>query len=243
MIYAYYSTDDDSTSGGSDSEKEPVQKKDPTADIPRHKELGWPLIPRRGNMTLQQSKSVIRTYVTTIYRKQLLYIFFSFSSRLAGQFTRNKHASVPWKTLGQDRNHSYISSDSLPSGVLLLDPSKLQLLNVSDLWNHWSRRQKDNVQGLVFINARQEDFRFDRDSGPGPSKQPGITYLNPGDLEEDDSINDSLVVVHLESPISHAASDESKASFLRSLADHPVYNEFVGLLNSREAVSVCSHSI
>jgi hypothetical protein len=73
-----YLTDDANMSDGDgeDSDKEPAPKRVPTDSIPRHKEFGWPLIPRQGNRSLHQSKSVIRLYVTLIYRTPLyLYPF------------------------------------------------------------------------------------------------------------------------------------------------------------------------
>ena len=147
---------------------------------------------------------------------------------------------MPWKSLSQDSNYYYISSDSLPAGVLLLDPSKLQLLDVAALWRHWFFRQKDNIQGLVFLHAKQEDIRREDQVAPGPSKEPGFVYVDPDELGGEDDVQDLNAHPHPESPAAHATSEESKVSFLRRLADDPVYNKFVDLVNSRKEVGVCS---
>jgi hypothetical protein len=80
-------------------------------------------------------------------------------SRSIGSFTNNKRASVPWRCLSQDANHGFIPSDCLPDGVMLLDPSKLRVLNISQIWDRWLARQKDGLQGLLFLKAQGGDMR------------------------------------------------------------------------------------
>jgi hypothetical protein len=76
---------------------------------------------------------------------------------------------VPWNTLSSDANFEYISSESLPEGLLLRDPSKFQLVQIRELWKHWSKRQDADTQGLVFLKALDRDVR-EVDSSAGPSK-------------------------------------------------------------------------
>lgn len=71
-IHAFTEDNDESQDGedGDDgTDAIPPSKKDLVAEIPLHDELGWPLIPRQGDNTLHKSKSVIRAYVTSAYRK------------------------------------------------------------------------------------------------------------------------------------------------------------------------------
>jgi hypothetical protein len=67
--YPYAFTDDNYQLGEDATDSIKPSRKDPVAEIPRHEELGWPLIPRQSDKTLQESKSVLRAYVTATYRK------------------------------------------------------------------------------------------------------------------------------------------------------------------------------
>lgn len=59
--------DDD---GEDDSDDEGGKKKaDPAALIKSHMEHGWPLLPSKGNMSLDDLKSVLRAYVSLAYSK------------------------------------------------------------------------------------------------------------------------------------------------------------------------------
>jgi hypothetical protein len=61
------SKDDEDNDEDEDEEKK--SKIDDAALINVHEEHGWPLIPSRGDMPLQQLKNVIRAYVTLTYRE------------------------------------------------------------------------------------------------------------------------------------------------------------------------------
>ena len=39
------------------------------SEIKTHPEHGWPIIPSRGNRSLQECKDIIRAYVTATYRE------------------------------------------------------------------------------------------------------------------------------------------------------------------------------
>ena len=71
-------TDDDDTLLDDPEDEIRSQKKDLVAEIPRHEDLGWPLIPPQGDLTLRESKSVLRAYVTATYRKLSLCFTFSY---------------------------------------------------------------------------------------------------------------------------------------------------------------------
>jgi hypothetical protein len=83
MLQAIYAFTDDEgelqqvgEDGDDGADANPSFKKDPVVEIPMHEDFGWPLIPRKGDNTLQKSKSVIRAYVTSTYRKSTFFAFF-----------------------------------------------------------------------------------------------------------------------------------------------------------------------
>jgi hypothetical protein len=159
-----------------------------------------------------------------------------FSNHSTGHFTHNKHAVVSWKKLFQDSNYARIDSDSLPSGTLLNDPSKLQSEEINVIWTHWMTRQKANSQGLVFRKAHPGDMR-EKIAEPQrnrPQEQNvGGSFFDPPDDEEGPS-----QPPHPESPAAHAKSPASKVTFLRTLSSDLVYQRYVDLLDSKDEVSV-----
>lgn len=118
------------------------------------------------------------------------------------------------------------------------DPSKLQLVQIREIWRHWSKRQETDTQGLVFLKALERDVR-DVDSSAGPSKDPSFKYVKPSDLGPLDEYDlDGLQKCpHLKSPAAHATSKELKIAFLRTLSEDPIYTRFVDLLNLKDDVS------
>ena len=150
-------------------------------------------------------------------------------------------APVPWTMLSTDANFEYISSESLPEGLVLLDPSKLQQHQIFKIWRNWSLRQQSDNQGLIFLKALDRDVRK-VPSTAGPSKDPSFRYVKPSDLgppAEDESALDMLQKCpHLDSPAAHGMSKISKISYLRTLSNDPIYTTFVDFLSSREEVSV-----
>ena len=150
-------------------------------------------------------------------------------------------APVPWTMLSTDANFEYISSESLPEGLVLLDPSKLQQHQIFKIWKTWSLRQQSDNQGLIFLKALDRDVR-NVPSTAGPSTDPGYKYVRPSDLgppAQDTSALDALQKCpHLDSPAAHGMSNMSKISYLRTLSNDPIYTTFIDLLNSREEVSV-----
>lgn len=210
-------------------------------EIPLHADHQWPLIPRQGDNSLQRSKSVIRAYVTCTYRKAICFVlpFCININSILGQFTNNNSAVVPWTVLSRDVNFEYISSESLPVGVFLLDPSKLQLVQIRQIWRHWTNRQEADTQGLVFLKALERDIR-EVDSAEGPSRDRSYKYVKPselGPMDDFPDLNGLEKCPHLESPAAHTTSKSTKITFLQSLSKDPIYTKFVDLLISKDNVS------
>lgn len=224
---------EDHDEDGRDSNPHP--KKALVALIPRHEEFGWPLIPCQGDKDLKESKSVIHAYVTTVYYKAIPF-FLPFCIKpkyVSCDFTNNNVALVPWVTLSADFNFQYISSESLPQGQVLQDPSKLQLLQIRQIWRYWSQRQDSDTQGLVFLKASERDVR-EADSSAGPSKDQSYTYVKPANLSlmDEKDLDGLETCAHLESPAANAENKATKMTFLSTLFDHPIYTRTVDLLSS-----------
>jgi hypothetical protein len=145
-----------------------------------------------------------------------------------GHFTHNKRAVVPWRTLSLDMNYDYIDSNSLPAGMMLLDPSKLQMQAIGTIWNHWRTRQAANSPGLVFQKAEPGAMRE-------ATPQPQQSQLQKGN-QEIDSLEGSSQEPHPDSPAAHSQSPASRIMFLRTLFDDSVYNKFVDHLESKAEV-------
>ena len=143
--------------------------------------------------------------------------------------------------LSTDANFEYISFKSLPEGLVLLDPLKLQQHQIFKIWRNWSLRQQSDNQGLIFLKALDRNVRK-VPSTAGPSKNPGFKYVKPLDLgppAEDKSALDMLQKCpHLDSPAAYGMSKMSKMSYLRTLFNDPIYTTFVDFLSSQEEVSV-----
>jgi hypothetical protein len=67
----------------------------------------------------------------------------------------NQCASVPWRTLCQDINYKYLHISSLPDSFFLMNSSKLQVVGIQNVWNHWADREREKKQGLVFLKAAE----------------------------------------------------------------------------------------
>lgn len=244
-MFIFFLADNDSPPEFTDDEGPLRPKKnDKLSGIEYHESLGWPLIPSRGRKPLRELKALIRAYVTATYRKPSYHTISSYIKHLIGHFTHNDSALVPWRSLSQDSNHEYIGSDSLPDGILLLDPSKLRRGDITMIWHQWEKRQCKGIQGLVFLHAVAGDMR---PSSHNPHMQKKkdvvIPYHEPSDMdiEEDDDeegeADGTSQTPHPESPAANAMSLDSQMAFLKALSTDIVYNDFVDLLYSREPVS------
>jgi hypothetical protein len=223
--------------GGRGAEKVKKQKKDLSSSIPVHKVLGWPLIPKRTNsLGLQEMKDFTRAYVTATYRKLRHLPLSSFTKYVTGHYTHNKHANPPWKSIS-DHHDKYIASDSMPDGVFLRDPSKLQKMNLAVIWAHWTARQGQDLQGLVFLQAKPGD-KLAREHAPasrvnaraGGSKDMPMEDIlqHPGDESGGPAP---------ESPAASAITPDLKMMFLQGLSQDGTYQKFVGSLAKRQEVS------
>lgn len=240
--------DDEDDDDDEDNDEEKKSRNDPARLIKTHEEHGWPLIPRRGDMPLNQLKNVIRAYVTATYRGwswhslSLSYI----PEQFTGQFTNNNRASVPWRCMSHDLQYEYVDPASLPNGVMLLDPSKLRVVGISDIWDHWARRQKNNSQGLVFRKAQEGDMR---EKGKKGEKD----YVDPDDGDDNDQGTGSNLDQGVESSSSVQPHPDSPATkftewpvarleFLRSLSDDAIYQRFANQIMLKIGVSSSYYS-
>lgn len=131
--------------------------------------------------------------------------------------------------------------------MVLLDPSKLRMADISSLWNHWVRRQKANKQGLIFIKAHNGDTRKPsilaasavqvsaQPHSGNPDEEDFFTTVEREQHENEDP--------HPQSPAAHVSSKEAKMKFLRGLSAEQVYNAFVDQLELRDAVWVYSNPL
>jgi hypothetical protein len=159
-----------------------------------------------------------------------------FTKHFTGHFTHNKDVSPPWGALSRDKNYAYLHIDCLPSGMLLLDPSKILAEDLRLIWIHWMARQRADSQALVFLKAKPGVMReaMPQPQQSRPRKETvGTDFFDDPDNEEGPSQGP-----HPDSPAAHASSPASKLLFLQSLSSDKVYNTFVDLLNSKEEVSV-----
>jgi hypothetical protein len=139
---------------------------------------------------------------------------------------------------------------------MLLDPSKLRAINITELWNHWLARQSNGSQGLVFLKAQAEDMREklskpkgnkgkqdyvepdevqggDNEKRASGSGGEGRGDNDKGDKGEGGTDNHSDEVHEL-SPKAH---EKSKKDFLKSLSEDPIYQRFINELQLKPQVS------
>jgi hypothetical protein len=87
---------------------------------------------------------------------------------------------VPWRDLST-ANEKYLSDDSLPEGISLRDPSKLQLSQVVQLWSHWRKMYQKNESGLLFIHGNPKDMREgDRNGNRKQKGKDKVPFMDPG---------------------------------------------------------------
>ena len=150
---------------------------------------------------------------------------------------------MPWRKLSLDKNYEFISSDSLPEGLTLLDPSKLRTVNIFAFWDHWLSRQRDGLQGLVFLKSQPGDMQdknasswlakgkkkaVEEDEASNEGEESGEAFdWNEGIPEENED-------VHPDSPAAHT---KDQITFLESLLNNKIYQGFIFELNEKIPVS------
>ena len=96
----------------------------------------------------------------------------------SGAYTNNTRAVVPWKELTLV-NNKYLGEGSLPEGMVLCEPSKLQQYAVINMWNHWKKKQILDQPGLTFIHAREQDRRLPPLMKDKKGKKKAVAFMNP----------------------------------------------------------------
>jgi hypothetical protein len=141
---------------------------------------------------------------------------------------------VPWQCLSRDTDHTYVDSKSLPDAMTLVDPSKLRVVGISDIWDHWARRQAEKSQGLVFLKAQGGDMRekvqFVKKKKQN-EKHDDVNKERARDKGEGSSKDADKP--HPESPDAHSLTLEERMAFLRGLSKNAVYSKFLKALEGK----------
>jgi hypothetical protein len=134
--------------------------------------------------------------------------------------------------------HQYIDAAALLSDVFLLDPSKLRVGVINEIWNHWAQRQQEGKQGLVFLKASGGDMRERRRTVDVKNKnKDGPRYVECDDKGEGSSKDGQAP--HPESPAAHSMTVEERMEFLKGLCSEKVYQRYIEALDTKIRVSVC----
>lgn len=98
------------------------------------------------------------------------------------KFTGKPKAKVPWGLL--IKSHlEYLSSDSIPEGFVMKDPSKWTKADMWMLWNHWNSQEEEDKVIVSFIKCKKEDEPLGRPwNRKTPSKK--REWMSPGEDSE-----------------------------------------------------------
>jgi hypothetical protein len=204
VIYSCTLADHDGDESDTSANERSILKPHKIVSFESHPSLGWPLLPKMGDMTSQECKDTMRAFVTATYRESVTpWHLLTSIKHFIGHFTRDSHAKVPWKDLSLDEQHDLISSDSFPEDMRLLDPSKLQRSDIEALWKHWTRRQKANSRPLIFYPSAALNIRRAKAHPGQPKKAPRPSPQHVSE-EEDDGDNDD------KDKAKHGAEDEEE---------------------------------
>ena len=67
---------------------------------------------------------------------------------------------VPWLELARSPKR-YLDVNTIPKGFKVLDPSKMTVSMIYQLWSHWSHRAKRELPILIFKRGRRQDLGTD----------------------------------------------------------------------------------
>ena len=111
---------------------------------------------------------------------------------------------------------------------MLLDPSKLRIVDVNAIWDHWVRRQNNDERGLVFVRAHAGDMRV-KAKGGSPVKASGDGKGSDSEEDQGGSADkdDKASEPHPDSPAAHALSLKDRLKFLKGLSGEKVYQKKV----------------
>jgi hypothetical protein len=82
--------------------------------------------------------------------------FVHIHNSLAGNLTNDPHASVPWAKIQAEKD-DWIQSDYWPCTVQVADPSKIQLDQAKNLYDHWRFRQENHQVAFKFTKKAQNN--------------------------------------------------------------------------------------
>ncbi|KAH8988704.1 hypothetical protein EDB83DRAFT_2535347 [Lactarius deliciosus] len=99
-----------------------------------------------------------------------------------------KNATVPWSKLSSDPP-AWIEEECYPPGFLWVDPSKLRLVQVFQLLEHWRQRKRDGLIPLIWNPSCELLANVDQ---PVPRlRNPQRTRRRSSNFNEPESDNDS----------------------------------------------------
>ncbi|KAH7919745.1 hypothetical protein BV22DRAFT_1133619 [Leucogyrophana mollusca] len=128
---------------------------------------GFPILPPRGDMDLEESKAIIRKFCQKAYE----------------HYTNNKRVKVPWSAIQADSG-KFIDDLSLPEDTVLRDPSKLQQSEVKAIWRFWRGRQKNGQLPIVYIGCGKNHMR---EQAPKRSRKGKGKWVDVTDSEAEES--------------------------------------------------------
>lgn len=100
----------------------------------------------------KQRQRVVRGYVGAIYRQQHSSPHCHFLTLGLGEFTGHKRAAFPYLLASKEDQKIY-SPECVPEGFSLSDPDHLTGFKISNLYNHWLRRQQKKLQPFIVLNS------------------------------------------------------------------------------------------
>ncbi|KAG2048428.1 hypothetical protein BDR06DRAFT_1072547 [Suillus hirtellus] len=180
--------DDNEDMGGKESGKHRRKKEEFALEVDAY---GLPVMPDIEDLSLENKKCLIQTFLTRHYR---------FCSQ-------KPKASVPWSAV-REAQDDFIKPKFLPAGVKIKDPSKLQLYEADRLLEFWHQRQKDTVPSTFEFKGWQDHAKEMREPVKRTS---GQVEQDLGTEEEDydegamDDMRSSLPTAKTKAPVKKPA--------------------------------------
>ncbi|KAI5998897.1 hypothetical protein F5J12DRAFT_895287 [Pisolithus orientalis] len=145
--------------------EEDLNDENPKVEIALDDE-GNPEVPAWTGQKLKVQQSLARMVFQAAYAK----------------FTGKPKAKVPWGLL--IKSHlEYLSSNSIPEGFVMKDPSKWTKADMWMLWNHWNSQEEEDKVIVSFIKCKKEDEPLGRPwNRKTPSKK--REWMSPGEDSE-----------------------------------------------------------
>lgn len=154
--------DDDSENSESESEEEEVEKKSTDPSIPWALEKdakGWPVMPAEIPASFRLQKDIFRSFMTMTYREFFYISVIANLMIIIGKTTCNSKVRVPWDEISNDQS-KYLSSEYVPDGVKIREPSRMHRDDIEKLLGAFLRRQQRNQKLLRYETVVLSDKRF-----------------------------------------------------------------------------------